>query len=156
MDLWLPGRGDKAVLTPIDEAYALRPSLAHMSSTRNEADAKAKAAAEDEEDEKPSEPQHIRVCCLLLCAWAEARRVTAPSTRDFRPPFRAACAARNGVTPLPAASLACTYDRKASKKRLAACCVSRMHCMKGSEDTHVRVCRCMCRGGRQSGSRNPA
>ncbi|CAL5222734.1 g5141 [Coccomyxa viridis] len=54
-------RGDKAVLTPIDEAYALRPSLAHMSSTRNEADAKAKAAAEDEEEEKPSEPQHIRV-----------------------------------------------------------------------------------------------
>ena len=63
-------RGDKAVLTPIDEAYALRPSLAHMSSTRNEADAKAKAAAEDEEEEKPSEPQHIRVCCLLPWSWA--------------------------------------------------------------------------------------
>ena len=58
------------MLTPIDEAYALRPSLAHMSSTRNEADAKAKAAAEDEEDEKPSEPQHIRVRCLLLRSWA--------------------------------------------------------------------------------------
>lgn len=91
MDLELLGRGDKAVLTPIDEAYALRPSLVHMSSTRSEADAKAKAAAEDEEDEKPSEPQHIRVCCRLYCPWAETPRVTAASKRDFSPPPRAAC-----------------------------------------------------------------
>ena len=61
----MPCRGDRAVLTPLDEAYALRPSFAHMSSSRSEADAKAKAAAEDEEDEKPSEPQHVRVRPLL-------------------------------------------------------------------------------------------
>ena len=60
-------RGNRAVLTPLDEAYALRPSLAHMSSSKGEADAKGKAAAEDDEDEKPPDPQPVTVSCLLLC-----------------------------------------------------------------------------------------
>ena len=57
-------RGNRAVLTPLDEAYALRPSLAHMSSSKGEADAKGKAAAEDDEDEKPLDPQPVTVSCL--------------------------------------------------------------------------------------------
>lgn len=61
-------RGNDAVLTPLDEAYALRPSLAHMSSARGDSDAKGRAAAEDEEDEKPSEPHRVSVRRLLFQA----------------------------------------------------------------------------------------
>ena len=55
------------MLTPLDEAYALRPSLAHMSSSKGEVDAKGKAAAEDDEDEKPPDPQPVTVSRLLPC-----------------------------------------------------------------------------------------
>lgn len=65
---WVLCRDNKAVLTPLDEAYALRPHLAHMASAHSEADAKAKAAAEEEEDEKASEPQPVKVRCLPVSA----------------------------------------------------------------------------------------
>ena len=55
------------MLTPLDEAYALRPSLAHMSSSKGEADSKGKAAAEDDEDEKPPDPQPVTVSRLRPC-----------------------------------------------------------------------------------------
>ena len=55
------------MLTPLDEAYALRPSLAHMSSLKGDADVKGKAATEDDEDEKPPDPQPVTVSHLLPC-----------------------------------------------------------------------------------------
>ena len=124
------------MLTPIDEAYALRPSLAHMSSTRNDADAKAKAAAEDEEDEKPSEPQHIRVRCLLVCSCLSASQVLCSSKTEFCATSHTACNTRDAVT----ACLQYHYCEIHLGRG--------KHCM--------RACRCMCSGGRRSGSRSPA
>ncbi len=61
------------MLTPVDEAYALRPSLAHLGASRADAEAKAAAAAAaasaaaaapesaPDEDEKPAELQPLTV-----------------------------------------------------------------------------------------------
>ena len=54
-------RGDAVVLTPLDEAYAMRPSLAHLNTARADAEAKAKAAVDDDEDDEKPEPQPLTV-----------------------------------------------------------------------------------------------
>jgi hypothetical protein len=74
-------REDDVVLVPVEEAWALRPSLAHLGTTRAEAEAKAAAAAaaaesaaaaaqqqlqQQEEDEKTQELQPLTVSGRLL------------------------------------------------------------------------------------------
>lgn len=64
------------VLTPLDEAIALRPSLAHLATARAESEPRRAAASVQEEDEKPAELQPLTVgaktpafaitCCSLL------------------------------------------------------------------------------------------
>ncbi len=55
------------VLTPLDEAIALRPSLAHLATARAESDPRKGAASMQDEDEKPSELQPLTVCPLACC-----------------------------------------------------------------------------------------
>ncbi|BDA41399.1 probable DNA-directed RNA polymerase III subunit RPC5 at N-terminal half [Coccomyxa sp. Obi] len=54
-------RGNRVVLTPVDEALALRPSLAHLAKARAELESKISAASRPDEDEKPAELQPLTV-----------------------------------------------------------------------------------------------
>lgn len=50
------------VLTPLDEAIALRPCLAHLATTRPESEPMRFAAGLQDQDEKPAELQPLTVC----------------------------------------------------------------------------------------------
>lgn len=49
------------MLTPVDEALALRPSLAHLATARAELESKKSAASAPDEDEKPADLQPLTV-----------------------------------------------------------------------------------------------
>ncbi len=49
------------MLTPVDEALALRPSLGHLARARAELESRISAASVPDEDEKPAELQPLTV-----------------------------------------------------------------------------------------------
>ncbi|CAL8461876.1 g1407 [Coccomyxa elongata] len=57
----LAPRGNRVVLTPVDEALALRPSLGHLARARAELESRISAASVPDEDEKPAELQPLTV-----------------------------------------------------------------------------------------------
>ena len=59
-------RGDKLVLSPVNEALQMRPQLSHLDTT------KKKVKDEEEEEEEEKKPEWVAVCSQLQHASAQS------------------------------------------------------------------------------------